>query len=427
MSGMAFRYVKATLVAKSPIKLGSGAEQLSDSDVLVDASGAAFIPSTTLAGVMRHYVRALKGEDDKDYVDEWFGHIVPGKDEGSESLVRVYDARPLAAVNISMRDGVRLDDNKTAVPQGKFDYQVVDAGAKFRLRMRLCCKTKSREEADELVRCVLRGFEAGEIMVGGKTSRGFGRFGVADAMALYVDLGQDEGVKRYIGFDWDRSAFEPFKFGEARPVLHDGAKVVGLELVSPLIVRDYATVERSGHESKLVDAETLVGAEGKPVIPGTSWAGAFRHHMRWILTASGYDANNGRGDTADAFLNRVFGSVDGGRAFASKIEFCETAMDGSSPVNITRTAIDRFTGGAADQMLFTNRIAYGGTTTLEIRWRNSLGGRDKLDEQDERLLKTLVDVCVNDLCDGTLAIGGMTAIGCGVFRKGHAGKDEVTS
>lgn len=428
MSRNAIKYVKATIVAASPIKLSSGLDQMSDADVMVDAAGTPFIPGTSFAGVMRHYACSLQKQGtlgDDGFVNRWFGYIKKYVDEGGQSLVRVHDAFAASGATVSTRDGVRLSANKTAIPQGKFDYQVVDAGVEFGLRMEFCYDPQTqKKEAEALLSALLRGICAGEIMVGGKTSRGFGKLDVHDVLVLDLDLSNVEDVRRYIDFDWEKSEFAPYgdKSGEEESAsLFEEPVVVNLKVVSSLMIRDYATVERSGYEQKLVDAQTLEGPDGCPIVPGTTWAGAFRHHMERILDNSGYDVRVGRDGAAKEFLSRVFGNVDGGRGIASKIEFGESKLIGSSTINLTRTAIDRFTGGAADEKLFTNRLAFGGTTTLSVRWRKDI------DEADKMLLASLVNVCVDDLCDGTLAVGGMTATGLGMFRRVPENDGEVAA
>jgi CRISPR/Cas system CSM-associated protein Csm3 (group 7 of RAMP superfamily) len=417
-------FVRANLVAESPIKLSSGVDDATDADVLVDAEGVPFIPGTSLVGVIRHYVDAIKkqaGDKDASYVNLWFGYIVPNADKGSKSLVTVYDAFPLGEARVSMRDGVRLTADKTTDGTGKYDYQVVDEGTTFDLRLQIEYDGSSEVEAvNALLSTIVCGINAGEVMVGGKTSRGFGRISVSDVRVLALDLDDEDGIRNYIDFDWERSAFKPFAQMVCKQSLYEEPRVVDLAVASSLMIRDYATLERSGYEQKLVDAQALEGANHNPIVPGTSWAGAFKHHMQRILRLANYSGLAGE-DTADAFLSRVFGDVSGARGVASKIEFSQSEVKGSRPINLTRTAIDRFTGGAANEKLFTNRLAFGGTTTLSIRWRKSLSDADK------KLLASLVDVCIADLCDGTLAVGGMTATGSGMFRKASDGCAEVTS
>lgn len=426
MTNKCCTFAKATVVATSPIKLSSGADWLSDADVLVDAAGMPFIPGTTLAGVMRHYVAALhkdEGKDGKDFVNSWFGYIESGKDEGTESRLHVHDAFPVSDASISLRDGVRLNERKTVDGNGKFDYQVVDADTEFEIRLEAWYADETqRDGAEDLIRCLFYGIKSGEVKVGGKTSRGFGTLDVRAPQVLGLDLTRDEDRQRYVGFDWHTSEFDPLTLDVAPQGLFDPEEIITLELVSPLMIRDYATIESSGHDNKLVDARTLRGKGNDPVVPGTSWAGAFRHHMERILAAANYDETNDSGDTAQEFLNEVFGCVQkGSRAKVSQIEFSESVVSGSKDLNITRTAVDRFTGGAADHMLFTNRVAYGGTTELRIRWRSSL------EPERKALLKSLLAVCVEDLLDGTLAVGGMTAIGYGMFRKDTSVRNgEVT-
>ena len=414
MNKQAIKYFKADLAAKSPVKLSSGADGLTDSDVIVDACNLPFVPGTTICGVTRHYMAELHEES---FVNRWFGRTGGRDDPGSESLVRFHDAFPIGKPSVSSRDGVKLDEHKTAVANHKYDYQVVDAGARFTMRIEVLYDPDTeRGEAEALLSEIAQGFQSGEVRIGGKASRGFGEMELENLRSLDIDLRTQEGVDAYVEFDWERSPFEDFEASGVSQGAFESPVHVPLEVVSSLMIRDYGSMAPSGHEGKFVDAETLKDAKGRPVVPGTSWAGAFRGHMLKVLKAAKYDEANGWGDTTEGFLDRVFGSVGGPRAIASKVLFSESSVEGAVQLNSTRNAIDRFTGGVADQKLFTNRLSYGGTTELVIRWRKDFGGGEH-DGDDKRLFESLVEACVADLCDGMLAVGGMTATGSGVFRK----------
>ena len=75
-------YYKLDMKLKSPLSLGSGANDNTDGDVLLDSRGNPFIPATSLAGVIRHSL-------DEETAKKLFGSI---GDDGHASPVIVYDA-----------------------------------------------------------------------------------------------------------------------------------------------------------------------------------------------------------------------------------------------------------------------------------------------------------------------------------------------
>ena len=75
-------YYKLVMQLKSPLSLGSGISDNTDSDVLLDSRGNPFIPATSLAGGIRHSL-------DAETAGKLFGDI---KNDGHASSIIVYDA-----------------------------------------------------------------------------------------------------------------------------------------------------------------------------------------------------------------------------------------------------------------------------------------------------------------------------------------------
>ena len=139
------------------------------------------------------------------------------------------------------------------------------------------------------------------------------------------------------------------------------------------------------------------GKEELPTIPGTSWAGAFIHRMK--------DFGMSVQEMKDNF-GFVMGEGKNDKGI-SKVRFSETEIHGAKEKILSRTSIDRFTGGAVDEALFTEKTYYGGTTTLDISW---LGKEDMPPEIMDYLAAALTD-----LHYGFLAVGGEASIGRGLF------------
>jgi len=81
-------YFTATFIANSPIHVGSGLDEKSDSDILIDASKMPFIPATAIAGKIRHYLKSCNGEFDFIFGKGKFGKNT----EDVQSDIIFYDA-----------------------------------------------------------------------------------------------------------------------------------------------------------------------------------------------------------------------------------------------------------------------------------------------------------------------------------------------
>ena len=137
----------------------------------------------------------------------------------------------------------------------------------------------------------------------------------------------------------------------------------------------------------------------KPTIPGTSWAGAFRHGMKRL-------------GMTEKEAWELFGMVDEKHKIRekSKIRFGETVLENTREKILSRNAIDRFTGGTRDRALFTEKTVYEGSTTLTIGLEKR-GGTSPVTDRQRRILAA----AIADLHNGFLAVGGETSVGRGLF------------
>lgn len=413
-------YLKIEITTTSPLKIGSGSDLASDSDVLLDNEGKPFIPGTAIAGILRHSLEE-QGKTE-EWIDDWFGYIVPDKDEGEDSRVIVYDAflKDDCDAAMALRDGVKLNEYKTVEKNSKYDYQIIGSGLIFSIRIEIADFDDPTTDVEDIKAAIVGALCSDDICIGGKTSRGFGRFEVTSPInQLTLDLASKDDIERFIAFTWDKVT-EPFTGGQSYDSSYE-SRIWDFDVVSFLMIRDYATqarVDAHATDSKLVDAQMLKNSdkEPKPIIPGTSWAGLFRHHMESVLQRAGYGDKK-----TDKFIKVVFGDVNTKSKIKarSNIIFSESVIEenpestiAGNPLqlNRTRNAVDRFTGGASDKKLFTNQASYGGGGKLIVKWRKEIDGIDS------NLLKSLIDVTIQDLSQGYAAIGGSTAIGGGILE-----------
>ena len=399
--------LRGVLTAKTPFMIGSGESEGSDVDILRNKSGEVFIPGTSLAGVCRDYLEDI-GTETK-YVFG-YGATKESSDEKESSII-FYDAFSIGNVYTSVRDAVRLE-RKVSKTGCKFDFEIAESKSDFDFRMEINYHDPDIER--KICEDIVSGFKKESIRIGAKTTRGFGLFDIDNVKHLYLNLNDKKDMERYINFTWE-DLKEDFTFQDNESELYISLEDK-LALDSFIFIRDYATLDRvePDTDSKFVDAKTLTNKHGEVVIPGTAWAGVFRHHIERILDKVKY---RNKVEFLDALFGYQTKDGDGKDAIKSKskIFFPEITIskDNITLLNRTRTAVDRFSGSALQTgALFTGRVAY---KKEESNTAIYLKVQIKKDFEELELAKSLVLGCFEDLKNGYLATGGNTSIGAGIF------------
>ena len=410
------KYYRVDLSPRSPLSIGSGKDENTDKDVIVDGSGAPFIPASSLTGVLRNYILKEYGRAE---ANKAFGFIPATKEENDrakandpdyverKSQIIVYDGilnnkdnEEDAYYFITSRDMVALKD-KVAVDGAKFDMEAVEPGVSFTAYIELLTRD---ECCDVYVREALASLNAGIIRLGTKTTRGYGEVG------LIVKAAEITDVDAWLEFDmmsdeaWNTDSIELPEIG--------GYEItVGLRQKGGISIREYTT-EPSTEEETMPDYITMglhslrdESGEKIPVIPGTSWAGAFRERYKEF--------------SDEAAVRDLFGIVEQVReqkkdgtteintvTKKSRIIFSESKLSGGTFKLVTRNAIDRFTGATKSGALYTEKTYFDGETELKITF---------LTKPNDGVL-TRISACLADLHNGFMAVGGLTSVGRGLFE-----------
>ena len=409
-------YVKGFLIAQSPF-LTCGIEHLWDSETdlvfLRDNEGNPFLPGSSLAGVLRSLFKGVNGEeelfgtDHKKMSEKNEVNSTSQQNDSHQSCFITYDCflTTDSEPSFATRDGIRLEyDNKVTVPTAKYDYEIVESGAKFDLKLELVTRKvlyedpKRRTALFTLFNSLIKEMSKG-IYLGSKKNRGLGLF-ILENPRIY-EIYDEDAYDKYVNFDWDNSDFSAYYNSRTAK---EGALIEGkryeewnIEVSFPasILIRSYY-----GKDVKMLTSN------GQPVIPGTSWGGLFRHEARRILIELGY------ADIADKKIEDMFGTsadeVTGKQTKhkdkkASKVAFSDTVIKNSKGFKQTNVKIDRFTQGSADSALFDQQVVALGKTELTIRYR-------------EEWMKDLLSLVLEDLSDGLIAIGGQTSIGRGLCK-----------
>ena len=208
----------------SPLSIGSGEEEHSDSDVVFRASGEPYIPGSSLAGALLEYSAAIKGEEETKKMFGMPRGGVPGSRDDRQSRIFVYDAR-IGQAEVGIRDGVKLNEDKTASHMGKYELQFVERNAPIKIRIEMIeredCfeKAKSeitgRERTEEIeqvwdrerqwIYLWLKGFESGELRLGARSRRGFGKIAIDHARVKVFDMRKSDSYKEWLDWDWEQA------------------------------------------------------------------------------------------------------------------------------------------------------------------------------------------------------------------------------
>lgn len=402
-------FFTAELKMLSPLSVGSGKDEYTDNDVLIDKNGLPYIPGTTLTGVIRHFLKKNRID-----VDSILGFSLEAEDK--ESNIIIHEAFPINNSFVkNFRDGIGIDlDTGVTMDTAKFDYEVFEPTGAFLLRMELDGDKVS--DYNQILSLIVNGINSGEIRFGAKTNRGLGKFEVTNSKWFECN-----DIDDYIDFSWDSDKFIDFiarncELMDKKYIEED------LRVKSFILIANNATLAQKN--DKVINAEQLTGyytnddgkREERCIIPGTAWAGVFKHHFYKMLKSVDKTALEYLGITdIKTFLSDIFGSSES----ASKLVFDQSDIeinkqgennpDKATLINSTRNAIDRFTGGASDKMLFTNKLAFCGKLTLSIKIKSGL------EENKARLVDSLIMQTINDIKEGIVNIGGLGGIGGGVL------------
>ena len=426
--------VKITASLDAPLLIGSGEEEHTDADVVVNEQGQPYIPGSALAGAMRRYMCGI--DDDEIPVGmgkkmtpaDWlFGapkNGEAGEVDDRQSRIFVYDAQLLDDAKIQIRDGVKLDENKTAVAMGKYEMEIVERGASLVLRFEIIereewleifeSKEKIQEKNMAWIQWLLHGFDSGELRLGGRNNRGFGKIAIKDVYVKVFDM--SKAYQTWLNWDWNQP--DAFQGAQRVEIVNknqlEHCLEIPLSIPDTLLVRSYKTsFSRENGQADYV--QLTVGGEGKQaVIPGSSWAGAFRSHLVKIIREMGADSGF---EKTQKMLEPLFGSWISGEEKEqdlkpSRLVFEETLVEGGHGLPTARNAIDRFTGGTVQGALYEEIPWVQGAGLLRIRWR-----KDRISDEKELTEAAICGVllwAIKDLQAGFLAVGGETAVGRGI-------------
>ena len=445
---------------------------VTDQPLFRNADGRLELPGTSIAGVLRadarRLVRALGGPRAECRADSRC-RCLTCQVFGPRAKTRRGDEEdPLWASRLYVRGGVACEDpatrirdhvgidrrTHTAADRRKYDVEI-SGPVTFPCLLRI---DDPKDDEVELLEAVLRRLAAGWLYLGGKSGSGLGRAELAKLRRHTLDLRDRQQLVKHLladevdagGHDDDLLAdgawLKQWRLAAATPADGDeptlapadwGQVRLGLALEFPngLLVNDPAEALMAGFDHAFTRDH-----QGRPILPGSSLRGALRTRAEQILrTLAGPDAAcdlNTQGSACHQKIGdrlrddkihedekslpfdddrrlhcsacQVFGS--GRLASSLKVsDFLTVEGTSRSPRAHEMVAIDRFTGGAADQAKFdaqtSGPVTVQGELTVEL-------GPDRLQPWGLGLLVLVL----RDLLVGDVPLGFGSAKGFNEVR-----------
>ena len=413
-------YVKGKLVFTSPLVLGCGEESNSDNDIIRNWNQKVFIPASGIAGPTRHYLDSVL-EPDEAQENKLIRLIFGEKEKKSkQSLITFYDGDNVEDCQITIRDGVAIEEfTKTAEDKAKYNYEIMEPGATCRFRVELTIRGNSDINNDDLVsKCesvlflVLDGFKNSNIRIGAKNARGFGEVKLVDAKILKLDLSKPDARETWVGFTWSDFGEGNVQIDGLTHTLKASQNTTNMKVEFNM---PYSMLIRAPNPESAEEDVAHLSSKGNPVVSGTSWVGALRNAI--IQVARDIDKLKEIKKLMEPLFGYAKKSEDvpnyEDRAQKSRIYISESVIENSTPLNYTRNKIDRFTGGALDTALFTEKATYGGQIHLTIKIF------------DAKNFETgLVLLGIKELWHGFQSVGGGANIGRGILSGLNLTLDE---
>ncbi|EGC19834.1 RAMP superfamily CRISPR-associated protein [Prevotella multiformis] len=451
-----YRYrqlARIILETETPLAIGSGNKDIkTDSVVAKDINELPYIPATTLAGLIRHSLP----EELQEY---WMGFQKKKDGEGSrimlsEGKILSADRNPIDGLNLDedavtrlchelpIRQHVRINQQGTAVKNGKFDEEIVPKGVRF------CFEIELMAEKDKpgIMDTILSIIQSDGFRIGSGSRSGFGKIEVVGILRRDLDLCVPDELALYLGKSsslakaWEgyrphtpSAAIDPdciLYTLELRPVdfMFFGSGF-GDDRSDMTFVREPVVTSWDRGEATVEELERVI------LIPASSVKGALAHRTAYHYnrlegvfadkkTAEELEKNTGKENKA---VKTLFGSEGdrkgknkqrGNILFSDVIEKQEASLEKKV---LNHVKIDRFTGGAVDGALFSEEVLYasGKTFNLELMLRKTA-----VDEKDGKIVKAF-EAALTDLCKGYLPLGGGVNRGNGTF-KGKLNKNGET-
>ncbi|MFC3809769.1 RAMP superfamily CRISPR-associated protein [Lacihabitans lacunae] len=437
---------RITLEAKTGLFVGSGESSLlKDALVQRDHLGLPMIQGTSLAGVLRH---SLEEASPNPIWDSIFGfqkgdkgngsrlkissaYLISENDEIIESLdCKIPDHITKHFENLPSRQHVRISDKGVAEKNGLFDNEVVYAGCKFKFEIELIGTEVDKNAWNN----ILNQMYQPNFRLGSGTRNGYGKLAVEKIETKTFDLTQKSDFESYLAFDPSlNTKLEGFEtdFNSKQNISLVNYR---LELKPDLFFMfsegsgdDQVDNKPTTEEKMVYNADKTISFVNHTLVPGSSIKGAIRHRVafhynkllkRWADPGNDRDGKNNEAVFALFGIESKGETGQRGNIMIDDIYFNESEVNNDKIFN--HVAIDRFTGGAMDGALFSEKVSQLIENDIVFEINLSLNKSEFNDEN----INHAFEAALIDICKGLLPLGGMTTKGNGMFT-GKLFKNET--
>ena len=409
-----------------PAHIGGSATLTGEAAPLVrDVAGRPIVPGTSLAGALRAALGPL-GVDPAVWGTE--------EDGGGASRVTVRDAVvDLGDAVPGERDGVAIDRRFGSAADARlYAREVIPEGATARLTVEIE-SVAGTEVADRALLAAVRAvLKSDGLVIGARSSRGYGRIALRRPATVTA--------RRYDtpdGFWSTRRAPAPVVLPAAALPAADVVEIdIEWSAATPVIVAA-GGLSAETPQVPIMEPDPAAPGRLRQVVPGTSIAGALRSRAELICrtvartpTPEGIDAQIASTPLVTALFGGPAGAA-GATASPLTVRDCAstttvlatewvkmvqpdpvrrvTAKGGAEVLLTDHVAVDRWTGGAADGLLFAVAEPHG-FRYEPIRLRLD---RSRLPDDVRDAATALLLVTVREFVEQRVPLGGGTHRGLG--------------
>ena len=411
--------IEGIITLLSPVIIGSGNSEETDLDILKDPNEIPYIPATSFLGVIIHDLKENHVfADEKNKMINFLGYALKKESKKSDLYCSDLILVEGSPKNIKVRDGVKIN-NKTGLAddKSKHDFQILEKGAKFHLKMEADYQcASSKEFAIKAINTILASLksENGEIRVGAKTNKGFGKLSLSVESIFDYDFSKKESVINWL-LKRKPSTDDKLTQNKLSRINNEFMIDAYFNLKTSMIIKSYCP------DPEMPDSVHIRSGNDN-VLPGTSLKGAIRSRALKILnTLSDSDLSK---ENADKLFKGLFGFVDEKsgkkkkndekKSEKARIMVEEHLLPKLAPELQARIKVDRFTGGVVNGALFDSMPLFSKASKANGPDDNSIRMTLKVKnfKNHEAGLMMLI---LKDLWTGDLAIGGEKSVGRGVM------------
>ena len=384
--------ITGTLIADTPLHIGGvGGDADTDLALAVNGRGKYYVPGTSLAGALRGWMTQIFVDlnqplDPKNIVNQYWGF--QSNDSGHASFVIVDDTEiRLQNGTIEIREGVGINRHSgTAAERCKYSRAIIPKGATFPLNITF--DSQDGKLPESLIQ-LLQALEKGDIRIGAAKTRGLGRIKLTDLNIKAQDLDSSVGIFDALLKGGKQKDWKILSQGVTYQSPANLTVDISWEPRDPVMVK----AEGDGIAIDILPLVSQVGNDVTFVIPGSSIKGVLRTQaeriIRTVRKPTTLDEDKFLEQVRLDLVNELFGSAargktDQGRIGALSVDDCfseifmkiphwagvenakemtddlKTALQralGQEPYKklqpAMHVAVDRWTGGAADGMLYS--------------------------------------------------------------------------